>query len=103
MLEFLQKRVGLSQRMSQAALDRHQEEEDAPVRTTWDTVQAITAIARDIPPPGQSFRDRTKSRPVIRQSNCLSLVTYANERPRFFGAFFYGCNSPINYYTKNWQ
>ena len=61
MLEFLQKRVGLSQRMSQAALDRHQEEEDAPVRTTWDTVQAITAIARDIPYQDNRFEIERKA------------------------------------------
>ena len=61
MLEFLQKRVGLSQKMSQAALDRHQEEEDAPVRTTWDTVQAITAIARDIPHQDNRFEIERKA------------------------------------------
>ena len=48
-LEFLTKRVGLSQRMAKAAVARHLEEEDKPMNSIWDTVQAITAVARDIP------------------------------------------------------
>jgi hypothetical protein len=48
-LEFLAKRVGLSQRMAKAAAARHIEEEGRPANSVWDMVQAVTAIARDIP------------------------------------------------------
>ena len=61
MLEYFQKRVGLSQRMSQQALDRHLDEEQEPVRTTWDAVQSITAIARDIPHQDNRFELEKKA------------------------------------------
>ena len=61
MLEYFQKRVGLSQRMSQQALDRHLEEEQEPARTTWDAVQSITAIARDIPHQDNRFELEKKA------------------------------------------
>jgi hypothetical protein len=48
-IEFLAKRVGLSQRMAKAAAARHIEEEGRPANSVWDMVQAVTAIARDIP------------------------------------------------------
>ena len=61
MLEYFQKRVGLSQRMSQQALDRHLEEEQEPARTTWAAVQSITAIARDIPHQDNRFELEKKA------------------------------------------
>lgn len=48
-MAFLTGRVGLSQRMAKAAMQRHMAEEQKPVETVWDAAQAITAIARDIP------------------------------------------------------
>ena len=48
-LEFLQKRGGLSKSLARAANARHLEEEGRPVENAWDAVQAITAVARDIP------------------------------------------------------
>jgi hypothetical protein len=48
-IEFLARRVGLSQRMAKAAAARHIEEEGRPANSVWDMVQAVTAIARDIP------------------------------------------------------
>ena len=48
-LEFLTKRGGLSARMAKAAMARHIQEEQKPIRNVWDAAQGITAIARDIP------------------------------------------------------
>ena len=48
-LQFLQKRGGLSARMAKAAMSRHVQEEQKPIRNVWDCAQGITAIARDIP------------------------------------------------------
>jgi hypothetical protein len=48
-LDFLTRRGGLSQTLAKAAAARHIKEEGRPVSSVWDAVQAITAIARDIP------------------------------------------------------
>ena len=48
-LEFLHKRAGLSKTMARAANARHLSEEGRPIENAWDAVQAITAIARDVP------------------------------------------------------
>jgi hypothetical protein len=48
-IEFLTKRGGLSSRMAKAAMSRHIQEEQKPIRNVWDAAQGITAIARDIP------------------------------------------------------
>jgi len=48
-LDFLKNRGGLSKSLARAANARHLEEEGRPVENVWDAVQAITAIARDIP------------------------------------------------------
>ena len=48
-LDFLTRRGGLSQTLAKAAAARHIKEEGRPVSSVWDAVQAISAIARDIP------------------------------------------------------
>ena len=35
--------------MAKAAMARHVQEEQKPIRNVWDAAQGITAIARDIP------------------------------------------------------
>ena len=55
MIDYFRKRVGLSERMAQEALKRHEEEEQHSARTAWDAAQAITAVARDIPHQDSRF------------------------------------------------
>jgi len=55
MIDYFRKRVGLSERMAQEALKRHEEEEQHPARNAWDAAQAITAVARDIPHQDSRF------------------------------------------------
>lgn len=46
-LAFL-KKLGLNIGQQKEALERSLKEEDRPIRTAWDAIQAVTAVARDI-------------------------------------------------------
>lgn len=63
-LEFLTKRGGLSSRMAKAAMSRHIQEEQKPIRNVWDAAQDYRHCERHSP-PRRKGNSRTQGRSVI--------------------------------------